>query len=105
MKFVTENSSKISKTFFRDIELYRPDIYEKMKMTRRLRIKSLVGILKEGQKSGTIRSDIDPQFAIDCLVAAAEEVLKPTNLSEKEYGGKSAYQMLFQIIIEGIKNK
>lgn len=56
------------------------------------------------QKKGTIRKDIDPQFAIDCLLAAAEEVLRPSNLAEKEYSGKSAHQMLFQIFIEGVQN-
>lgn len=101
--FFAERSSLVSKELYNDIEIYRPDLYEIIKENRKNSIQSLISVISEGQKLNLIRKDIDPQFAIDVILSAAEEILKPSNLASKEYSGKSAHAMLFQIFIEGIQ--
>ncbi|PJZ69717.1 AcrR family transcriptional regulator [Leptospira perolatii] len=103
--FVSDLGSKMSKSFAQDVEKARPDIYEMMKNFRRERIKSMTGLLKEAQIKKQIRSDIDPELAVDILLATVDGILNPTYLANSKHSNLSAFEAIISIFLEGLEEK
>ncbi|MFB5652216.1 TetR/AcrR family transcriptional regulator [Leptospira wolffii] len=103
--FISELGSKMSKTFARDIETVRPDLFETMKEFRRQRLLSLADLLREGQKQGLIRKDITPELTIDILLAAVDGILNPSYLFQSPYSNTMAFEAIVMIFLEGIQEK
>ncbi len=105
VQYLMESTSRISEDFYRDIEIHAPDFFELVSKERKYHLQSLKSIIEAGQKNGSFRKDITAQFAVDLLLVAAEGLLNPKNLINKEYSKGSAHKMLFTIFLEGVLAK
>lgn len=103
--FISDLGSKISKTFAKDIEMVRPDLFVTMREFRKQRILSLADLLREGQKAGQIRKDVTPELTIDILLAAVDGILNPTYLFQSPYSNTMAFDAIVTIFLEGVQEK
>ncbi|MEI7013997.1 TetR/AcrR family transcriptional regulator [Leptospira licerasiae] len=103
--FISDLGSKMSKTFAKDIEMVRPDLFITMREFRKQRILSLADLLREGQKAGQIRKDITPELTIDILIAAVDGILNPTYLFQSPYSNTMAFDAIVTIFLEGVQEE
>ncbi|TGL33879.1 TetR/AcrR family transcriptional regulator [Leptospira koniambonensis] len=103
--FISDMGSKMSKTFAKDIEMVRPDLFVTMREFRKQRILSLSDLLREGQKAGQIRKDVTPELTIDILLAAVDGILNPTYLFQSPYSNTMAFDAIVTIFLEGVQEK
>ncbi|MGJ4746209.1 TetR/AcrR family transcriptional regulator [Leptospira sp. SA-E8] len=103
--FISDLGSKMSKTFAKDIEMVRPDLFVTMREFRKQRILSLADLLREGQKAGQIRKDVTPELTIDILLAAVDGILNPTYLFQSPYSNTMAFDAIVTIFLEGVQEK
>lgn len=103
--FLSETSSNLSKKFLQDVKDYRPDIFLKATSFRKERIKSLVVLIKEGQKKKKIKKEIDPDLAVDILLSAVDGVINPNYLTNSKHSAQTAMNSLINIFLNGILAK
>ncbi len=103
--FISDLGSKMSKTFAKDVEMVRPDLFETMREFRKQRLLSLADLLREGQAKGQIRKDVTPELTIDILLAAVDGVLNPGYLFQSPYSNTMAFEAIVTIFLEGVQEK
>lgn len=99
---IAEFGSKISKDALKDINKYRPDLIKKLLTFRAERIKSLVVVIRDGQEGGQIRKDIDPELAIEVVLATINTIMVPNYLIHSPYSFETAFNSIFKIFLHGI---
>ena len=97
------NTSKITPVFIRDIKKNAPEIWEEMSKKRKvLIIKYFTRVIDEGVENRVIRSDLDKKLFILIYLAAIENVINPTVLSEMEYSAGEVFDVIITMIFEGV---
>ncbi|TGL93158.1 TetR/AcrR family transcriptional regulator [Leptospira barantonii] len=101
---ISELGAKMGKTFAKDIQNVRPDLYATMSAYRRHRIGRLADVVKEGQATGEFRKEIDAELTIDVLIAALDGIINPTYLIESTFSVSTAFETVFNLFLQGIEN-
>jgi AcrR family transcriptional regulator len=66
---------------FRDLQRSAPHIYRKIEELRHENVPHVFGqIIRQGQKAGMIRADVDPRFAIEFWRPAVQSLMHPDTL-------------------------
>ena len=97
------STSRITPVFIRDIKKNAPEIWEEMSKKRKvLIIKYFTRVIDEGVENRVIRSDLDKKLFILIYLAAIENVINPTVLSEMEYSAGEVFDVIITMIFEGV---
>ena len=73
--------SKLTPHMLRDLQRFAPKIYAKIDEMRRKNIPYVFGqIIREGQAAGAVRTDLDPQLAIEYWRFAITNLMQPEAL-------------------------
>lgn len=102
---VSEQGYKVSTNFLRDLQKFRPDLIQKIKLFRADVIrKNITYLIREGQKDGSIRKDIDPELAVDMFLAVVDTIMIPDYLIHSPHTPQTAFNQIFEITLHGISN-
>ncbi|AYV57740.1 TetR/AcrR family transcriptional regulator [Leptospira kmetyi] len=101
---IAELGARMGKSFAKDIQNVRPDLYATMSAYRRQRIGRLADIVKEGQATGEFRKEIDAELTIDVLIAALDGIINPTYLLESTFSVSTAFETVFNLFLQGIES-
>lgn len=102
---VSEQGYKVSTNFLRDLQKFRPDLIQKIKLFRAEVIrKNITYLIREGQKEGSIRKEIDPELAVDMFLAVLDTIMIPDYLIHSPHTPQTAFNQIFEITLHGISN-
>ena len=99
---VSATGSRLSPQFLMDVEKTKPVEFAKLLEFRAARLRSFAGLLREGQKAGLVRRNVDPDFAVEALLAAVNVILTPGFLMQSNHSFQSAFNALFEQFLTGV---
>ncbi|WP_411823135.1 TetR/AcrR family transcriptional regulator [Leptospira sp. 'Mane'] len=102
LSHVAKLTSKVSKNLLIDLQKERPDIFEGIVAFRSNNIRSLASLLEEAKKQGDLRSDLNPSFATDILLAAINNILTPEYLIHHNHSFEESLETIISIFLDGI---
>lgn len=99
---VSAVGASFSPQFLLDVEKTKPEEFAKLIEFRAARVRSFAGLLREGQKGGLVRKNLDPDFAVEAFLASVNGILTPSFLVRSSYSFQSAFHALFEQFLTGV---
>jgi len=102
VSFITNVYSKLSPNLLHDLRKSQPEVWNKIQEHRKCQMDTdFVELIRNGQKQGLFRSDIDERLFLRIYMAAVQDVLQPGTLSEMPFPPQEVYATLSRIFFEG----
>ncbi len=100
--FIAEIFGRMSPSLIHDLQRSQPEIWRQVQDSRKHCIETdFVALVREGQKQGTFRSDIDERVFLKVYMAAIDGVLQPAVLAELPIRPDEVYETVSRILFEG----
>ncbi len=93
-----------SLTFLEDIERYAPSVFQLIVDFRTNRILFLTALFRRSQEEGTVRPEINPEWAAKFLILIANQFVRPEFLQREEIPLRQAIDLVREIFLYGIAN-
>lgn len=103
MNYIAKWSTRLRGPLPEDIQKNHPEIWRDINEHRRKEsLAKFAGLITEGVEQGVFRKDIDQQVIVLTYVNAVSSLINPETLSQLPYTGDQVFEMLLNIIFEGI---
>lgn len=103
MAFIVRQMGEISLAFLRDLERHHPALYARMESVRAEILPQVWGkLLADGAAEGLIRSDLDPAFVSEMMLATARNLLRPDALDRLKLEPREVIDQMLTILFNGI---
>ncbi len=95
--------SRVTPALMRDLKRNAPDLYQKVDDMRRKNIPVFFSkLIRSGIKEGTIRSDIDPDFAAEFWFQAIRGLMDPETMDRTQLSPKQCLEQAVQLYFKGL---
>jgi AcrR family transcriptional regulator len=96
-------ADEIQPAFIRDVQREAPELFALVQNGRQKLIRHHFGkLLKDGRKSGSIRSDIPVDMMIEILVSAVDAIINPARMGELALTPKTGFAQITAVFLEGV---
>ena len=103
MAFIVRQMGEISPAFLRDLERHHPALYARMESVRAEILPHVWGkLLADGAAEGLIRSDLDPAFVSEMMLATARTLLRPDALDRLKLEPREVIDQMLTILFNGL---
>lgn len=100
---IRRHAEEIQPAFLQDVGKEFPEAFQEVMVRRRALIqKRFGGILKQGQREGTVRSDIPVHLLLEILLGAVDAVANPSKLAELNLPLESAISKIIDVFLKGV---
>ncbi len=100
---IRRHTEEIQPVFLQDVNKEFPEAFDEVMARRRGLIqKRFGGILKQGQRVGTIRSDIPVHLLLEILLGAVDAVANPGKLTELNLPLETAISRIIDVFLKGV---
>jgi TetR/AcrR family transcriptional regulator, transcriptional repressor of aconitase len=100
--FISEVFARLSPSLIHDLQRSQPEIWRQVQESRKHCIETyFVDLVREVQKQGTFRSDIDERVFLKVYMAAIDGVIQPAVLAELPLRPDEVYETVSRILFEG----
>ena len=100
------HAEEIQPAFLQDVNKEFPEAFEEVMVRRRRLIQERFGgILKQGQRKGTFRSDIPVHLLLEILLGAVDAVANPARLTELNLPLETAISKIIDVFLKGVTTK
>jgi len=97
------NSSKVSRTLFRDVQRHAPDIWKRIEEFRSKTLHTnFTKLIEQGRQEGYVRQDINIRVFMLAYAAAISQVMTPAVLAVEPFSAPDAIHDIFAIFFQGI---
>lgn len=94
---------KMNPHIFRDLQRAAPHIYRQIEELRHRNIPHIFGqLIRQGQATGMVRADIDPDFAIEFWRPAIQSLMHPDTLDRLQLGPDRAFAQAINLFFGGL---
>ena len=103
LNHVVTELAGISPVFLRDLQRFVPHIHRRIENIRRVVVPEIWGqLIREGQKEGLVRDDVDPAFAAELVLHAVQGILNPESLNRLHVTPREAYETSTDLLLGGL---
>lgn len=99
---VVGQGAAVSATLHADVARAFPRLHKRMLAFRQDRLRSLARLLEEGQRSGEVRPDVDPELAVDLLVAGVEHLASGERILRSRHAFPETLRQVFALFCRGV---
>ncbi|MBA4135972.1 MAG: hypothetical protein C0518_01495 [Opitutus sp.] len=94
---------QLSPHLFRDLQRFAPALHDLISDLRRKNIPYIFGrLIEQGQLSGKVRPDLDPQFAGEFLLHAMQGLMQPANLEHLRLAPHETFERAMNLFFGGL---
>ena len=95
-------TEEVQPAFVRDVQREVPELFALVRDGRRKMIQRHFGkLLKDGQKSGSIRRDIPVDLMIEILLGAVDAILQPSRMAESGLTPRTGFAQIISVFLDG----
>jgi AcrR family transcriptional regulator len=95
--------SKLNPHMLRDLQRFAPKLYAKIDEMRRKNIPYVFGqVIREGQAAGAVRTDVDPQLAIEFWRFAITNLMQPEALERLGMPPDQVFKKAINLFFAGL---
>ncbi|CAN5216709.1 hypothetical protein BH09SUM1_BH09SUM1_08540 [soil metagenome] len=103
LQCIQKNTREITPTFLRDVERSDASLFERIKSRRReLLGRTMLRILRVGQKAGAVRDDLSTDLMVGILLAAADGAVTPANVAASNVSPHEYMTCFVSIFLRGV---
>ncbi len=100
---VKRQTEEIQPAFVRDVQREVPELFALVQEGRRKLIRRHFGkLLKEGQKTGSMRRDIPTDLMIEILLGAVDAIIQPARLMESALTPQTGFAQIISVFLDGV---
>lgn len=100
---LTRQLAAISPALLRELQRFAPALYEHVEEQRRQCIPVVFGqLVRQGQKAGMVRAEIDPAFAIAFWRAAIQSLMHPDSLEGLQLRPDQVFTQAINLFFGGL---
>ena len=94
---------RMNPLIFRDLQRFAPHIYRQIEELRHRNIPHIFGqLIRQGQATGMVRADIDPDFAVEFWRPAIQSLMHPDTLERLQLGPDRVFAQAIALFFGGL---
>lgn len=100
---VYRHTSEIQPAFVHDIRRHAPGVFSAIEVRRRALIeRHIERLIRKGQSSGDVRSDVPARFFVQMTLASVSSLVTPQKMEELGMTPREGLMAVFSVVFEGL---